>query len=500
MNVPEDQAPRKASRTKRQLAMSSTSRRRKAMTSRSAPAAPSSPPRLPTGRVIVLVRPGAHDGAVAAFRRLGLQVADSRDTDGIAPEEGARGADVLVLPAIGAAIAALDSDRLARLISDVTADPNHPVLAVLPENVTLGGTHPLTDVAEIRARLAAGLSPADDMDPAFAADALILPPWRWPADLTPGVDELRSFRLVNAEVTRPQSTRSLLLDEVAPSWALLATGALETKWTGSGVRVAVLDTGLALGHPDFVGRPPVARQNFVPGVATVEDRNGHGTHCAGLVAGPLHPSGGAPRYGVAPAADLCIGKVMTDTGSTVDGWVAQGIQWAVQQRCSILSISVQQAVARGQPHSPMYEHYARAALAAGTLIVAAAGNHSRRSQGHFAPVAAPANSPSVLAVGALAVDGHLYEGSARELNPNGGEINIVAPGVHVGSSYAGPQPYTALSGTSQAAPIVTGLAALYRQAAPDLDAVGLWRLLLQRARKLGSPVTDVGAGFAMAPP
>src|SRR5579862_7306820 len=112
---------------------------------------------------------------------------------------------------------------------------------------------------------------------------------------------------------------------VRATWGLEAIGILSCAYSGRGVRVAILDTGLDLQHPDFAARP-IASQSFIPG-APAGDRNGHGTHCAGVACGPLHP-GDVPRYGIAFDADLYIAQVLDDNADGTDGNVIAGIDWA----------------------------------------------------------------------------------------------------------------------------------------------------------------------------
>ncbi|MEA2716527.1 MAG: hypothetical protein QOI99_844, partial [Actinomycetota bacterium] len=99
------------------------------------------------------------------------------------------------------------------------------------------------------------------------------------------------------------------------SWGLLATKAANSARHGRGIRVAVLDTGFDLKHPDFAGRS-VTTASFVPG-QTVQDGHGHGTHCVGTSCGPASPSG-SRRYGVATEAEIFVGKVLGNEGSGGD--------------------------------------------------------------------------------------------------------------------------------------------------------------------------------------
>jgi subtilisin family serine protease len=259
--------------------------------------------------------------------------------------------------------------------------------------------------------------------------------------------------------------------------------------------VAVLDTGFDLEHPDFAGRVVHAR-SFVSGEA-VQDAHGHGTHCIGIACGPLEP-GAPPRYGIAHGADIYAGKVLNSQGSGGDREILTALGWAVEQRCQIASMSLGSPTEPGEPFSQVFEAAARRALSAGTAIVAAAGNESRRSAGHLAPVGHPANCPSVMAVGAIDELGRIADFSCTS-DPRGGRVDIAAPGVDVHSSWPMPARYRTISGTSMATPAVAGVAALIAEADPAARAAELVRRLVQTAAPLAIPSADVGAGLVQAP-
>jgi subtilisin family serine protease len=141
---------------------------------------------------------------------------------------------------------------------------------------------------------------------------------------------------------------------------------------------------------------------------------------------------------------------------------------------------------------------ARRALAAGTLIIAAAGNESNRPA-FIAPVGHPANCPSILAVGALDPMLQVSFFSCGARNPQGGQVDIAAPGRNVRSSWLLPQQYNSISGTSMATPHVAGIAALWLQANPAMGGGVLGWLLLQNAQHLPLLASDVGAGLVRAP-
>lgn len=296
-------------------------------------------------------------------------------------------------------------------------------------------------------------------------------------------------------------------DNAQFTWGLQATGIPSSSFTGAGIKVAVLDTGFTLSHPDFVGRNLVS-QSFVQGVATAEDGHGHGTHCVGTACGPGTPASGVARYGCAPDVDILVGKVLSDEGYGDDTSILAGINWAVANRAEIISMSIGADVPRV---SQVYEAVGRRALNRGSLIVAAAGNNAKRDQlslpsdQRFGFVGISANSPSIMAVAAL--DEKLEVGvfSARSLaNVHGGNIDIAGPGVRVFSSWNLPRPeqgdqqYRSISGTSMATPHVSGVAALWCQAR-GVTGRQLWTTLVQQAQRMTLPSVDVGSGLLQAP-
>jgi subtilisin family serine protease len=146
----------------------------------------------------------------------------------------------------------------------------------------------------------------------------------------------------------------------------------------------------------------------------------------------------------------------------------------------------------------VYETVAQRALAAGCLIVAAAGNESSRP-GLIAPVGHPANCPSIIAVGAVDASLAIARFSSGGMNLRGGQVDIAAPGVAVISTAPRPRLYATMSGTSMATPHVAGLIALHAEANVGMRGGALGWLLLQSARRLALPNRDVGAGLAQAP-
>lgn len=292
------------------------------------------------------------------------------------------------------------------------------------------------------------------------------------------------------------ASADVVYDESQLSWGLQATRVPDSRFTGKGVKVAVLDTGLDLTHPDFTGRT-IVTQSFVEGEG-VQDGNGHGTHCCGVACGARRPHH-LPRYGIAYEADLYVGKVLNDGGRGTDAGIIAGIQWAMSQNCDIISMSLGSAVEKGQAYSAVFQQIAERALARGSLIIAAAGNDSDRARGKISPVSHPANCPDIFSV--AAVDRRLKTAwfSNAGLNPGGGKIDLAAPGMDVTSSWPAPDLYKALDGTSMAAPHAAGIAALFLESAPGARGRSLWAYLTQRAKPLSANSKDVGAGLIQAP-
>lgn len=295
------------------------------------------------------------------------------------------------------------------------------------------------------------------------------------------------------------STGTAVMDRPAmegqtSTWGLDATKVPLSQYTGKGTRVAVLDTGLDLSHPDFQGRA-IVHASFVPG-EPVQDRQGHGTHCIGTALGPKSPSRTVKRYGIAYESEIFVGKVLSNAGSGNSGWILNGISWAASQGCSVISMSLGSPAWPGQPYFQYYEIAAQRALKLGSIIIAAARNESRRQLGQVNPVGHPANCPSVMAV--AAVDSRLQVApfSCAGINGNGGQVDIAGPGVDVYSTWPGG--YNTVSGTSMATPHVAGIAALHAQSS-GARGTALWQVLTSTAKRLPSSSTDVGNGLVQAP-
>ena len=267
--------------------------------------------------------------------------------------------------------------------------------------------------------------------------------------------------------------------------------AWEAGYTGAGVTVAVLDSGIALDHPDFEGRIAEAI-SFVEEDPDPEDVVGHGTHVASIVAGSGAASGGRFR-GVAPDAQLFIGKVCAVDGCPFSAILA-GMEWAAQSGAAAVNISL------GGPDSPEVDVLEEAinTLSAqhGTLFVVAAGNGCFGSG-----VSSPGSADAALTVGSVNAADRLSFFSCRGPRIGDGAVkpDLTAPGEAIAAARAAGTPdgdvdpvddfYARLTGTSMATPHVAGAAAILAQQHPDWTGEQLKAALMGSAR----PTPDLSA-------
>lgn len=206
---------------------------------------------------------------------------------------------------------------------------------------------------------------------------------------------------------------------------------------GEGVTVAVLDTGIDAGHPEFTGRIKDAK-SFIPGESP-HDGNAHGTHCAGTVLAA------SDTVGVANKAKLVAGKVLSNGGSGATSGITRGIEWADSIGAQVISMSL-----GGGGSDPQMSAVMAAYVAKGGVILAASGN-SRPSRTEF-----PGNDPSSLAVAAC--DRNLRVASFSSPGQSVHTLALCTPGVDIVSARTGGG-YTTMSGTSMATPFAAGLTA-----------------------------------------
>ncbi|UQW99452.1 S8 family serine peptidase [Streptomyces sp. RerS4] len=252
----------------------------------------------------------------------------------------------------------------------------------------------------------------------------------------------------------------------------------QAGYTGEGVKVAVLDTGVDQTHP-FLQGVEVAEKNFSESTDAA-DRHGHGTHVASTIAG----TGGGPagRYkGVAPGVRLLDAKVLNDDGWGTESGIVSGMQWAVDQGARIVNMSL-----GGQDEpglDPKEEAVAR--LSDRALFVVAAGNSGDKP----GTVTSPGSAPAALTVGAVDKEDRLADFSSRGPTTDGAsKPDVTAPGVDIIAAKStqngepSEKPYLPMSGTSMASPHVAGGAALLLQQHPDWTGAQLKALLTGSAQ------------------
>ena len=353
--------------------------------------------------------------------------------------------------------------------------------------------------------LAASAADADSPILAIEPEYIAYPATPLPGDLP--LEYLRGYKDAVNQLYEQLSSRpgageegeisATLQDTAQFTWGLQATRVSTSQRNGQGIKVAVLDTGLDLQHPDFRGRAIVS--STFSGFP-VQDIHGHGTHCVGTACGPQRPASGVRRYGVAFASQIFVGKVFNHDQPrprAPTGNVLAGIEWAINNGCQVVSLSIELLL--NQP-VVQYEGAIRRALNAGTLVVAAAGNNANRPSS-FGFVTPPANAEAAMAVAALDNQLQIARFSARssQVTGVGGSVNIAGPGVAVFSSVPVSQgSHAHFDGTSMATPHVAGIAALWSQVTGE-SGVALWSRLLQSARPLSLASADVGSGLVQAP-
>jgi subtilisin len=400
-----------------------------------------------SGRYLVTFKLGAVDAGVRMLRdKYGLVVASAGDFQASAVVlEGLATANALILSEIGVVIVEGEAFEEHRVSSASLYEPDSPVSSIDEEYFAFGRSN--------HAEYLRGFG--------------------------------RAASTIATDLAEAVDASEVLTDSPQVTWGLAACGVPNSQFSGQGIRVAMLDSGLDFNHPDFVGHA-IQFNSFVG--QPPQDVAGHGTHTTGTACGPLVSTIGLPRYGIAGSATIFAGKVLNDSLVSVGGSILVGINWAIANGCEIISIS-----ASGPPQvQPPFTQAGATALSRGLLVIAAAGNQSQRPL-RVAPTGNPANSPTIMSVAAL--DQSLGVAPFS----NGGKVEIAAPGVNVLSAFPRPTLSRVLSGTSQATPHVAGIAALYAEADPQLRGTALWSQLQASVSKLPLSAADVGAGLVQAP-
>ncbi|MGW4674806.1 S8 family peptidase [Streptomyces sp. NPDC004324] len=338
---------------------------------------------------------------------------------------------------------------------------------------------PVRDLASIGAR---SLSVADDDLAAF---------WK---TLNTGATSDAARAAVTPKVSLDGRVEAVLDRSTAQ---INAPTAWKAGYEGQGVKVAILDTGVDANHPDLAGR--IADAEDFSGSASTNDAFGHGTHVASIVGGTGAASGGT-RRGVAPRADLLIGKVLGDDGYGSESSVIDGMEWAAAQHAKVVNMSLGSGTPTDGTDS-MSEAVDALTASTGTLFVVAAGNEGPNPS----TVSSPGAADAALTVGAVDRDDSLASFSSRgpRLGDAAVKPDVTAPGVGIvaaraaGTTMGTPvdADYTSASGTSMATPHVAGAVALLAQQHPGWGAQQLKDALISTAHEVpGTKVTEQGGG------
>jgi serine protease AprX len=342
---------------------------------------------------------------------------------------------------------------------------------------------------------------------------------RIPAALLPVLERDPDVTYVSPDRTTNQmSGEDYVLDATGSS------GVINAGYTGAGIGVAVIDSGIRAGHPDLMNlytgySRVVYSQSFISGL-DASDQYGHGTHVAGIIGGNGYVSGGWMQ-GVASRVNLINLRVLDANGSGSDSAVISAIQRAVQLKSTynirIINLSLGRPIFESYTLDPLCQA-AEQAWKSGIVVVVAAGNYGRDNSMNtngYATITAPGNDPYVITVGATSTHGTdttsddtltSYSSKGPTLLDHIVKPDLVAPGNRLVSliasgstldkampsnevdprlygSYSYTPYYFRMSGTSMAAPMVSGAVALMLQRIPSLTPDQVKARLMKTATK-----------------
>jgi len=256
---------------------------------------------------------------------------------------------------------------------------------------------------------------------------------------------------------------------------------VQGKNTGSGIDISVIDTGIDYNHPELADNYN-GGYDFVNDDADPKDDNGHGTHCAGIIAAGANGEG---IVGVAPEANLYAVKALDSGGNGYISDVISGIEWSVKNNMDIISMSI-----GSTQDSTAFRDACDKAYNAGLLLVASTGN-TGNAAGTGDTVTYPGKYDSVIAVAATD-----SANNRASFSGTGSDVELAAPGVSIYSTYLD-SGYAAKSGTSMACPHVAGTAALVWAAYSNYSNVQVRERLQETAEDLDLTGKDDKFGYGM---
>lgn len=243
------------------------------------------------------------------------------------------------------------------------------------------------------------------------------------------------------------------------------------------IKVAVIDTGVQLDHPEFQGKI-LKGYNVLNGSNNADDDNGHGTHVAGIIAAHINNNEGIAGMTANNPIIPIKGIGADGSGSSFD--IAKGIKWATDHGAKVINLSVGNYNPSEVLHDAIKYAYEK-----DVVMIAATGNDNTSQPSY------PAAYPEV--IGVSAIDGNKKRATFSNY---GQSLDVVAPGVDIPSTYMNYE-YAQLSGTSMACPHVTGLATLIRSVNPSLKNHQVMKIIKQSSDDLGSPGRDDYYGYGL---
>ena len=336
--------------------------------------------------------------------------------------------------------------------------------------------------------------------------------------------------IMPVKLIAPMEAKDSSPEKNKTTWGVEVTGATDSPYTGKGITVAVLDTGIDAGHEAFNGIELIQKDFTGEGNG---DLDGHGTHCAGTICG--RPKNGF-RYSVAPGVQRAlIGKIFNKDGVGETTWIYEAILWAIEEGAHVISMSLgfdfpgmvdelvkvkkyptdfatSFALEAYRANLGLFDKLAdlvrvRAQFGQGSILVAAAGNEAKR---HIHPnyeitVSPPAAAEGIISVGAVEKNGQTPQMLKVANFSNTGAI-VCAPGVDIISAKAGGG-YISMAGTSMATPHASGIAALWAEKLlkttgsvnPEILSAQLIGQASKQQFENNIDHADIGAGLVRAP-